>query len=149
MADCGVILLRRPPLAVLLSSTLLAAFAQPQGPALAALTGSTLRGEVVLLYFWHTQCVPGLQKMGSCATTRRGGASRSLVLINTNRDRADALAYLQTLRDVDRRRMLPMALWSGNLAYGGGSAASTTSPRCGCNRQPGRRRRTACRAHQR
>lgn len=136
-------MLRRPLIALLLSSTLLAGFAQAQPqepPPPPRLTGSTLtgqpfaldalRGKVVLLYFWQTQCVPCLQKMGELRDNAAGWRNKpfALVLINTDRNRADALAYLQTLRDTDRQRMLPMALWTGDLAYGGGLAAPTTAP---------------------
>jgi thiol-disulfide isomerase/thioredoxin len=128
-------LLPRLPLLLALCAGL--AQAQSQTPRL---TGSTLdgqrfaldalRGKVVMLFFWNTDCVPCIQKMPELRANAAGwrGKPFELVLVSTDRDRAAALGYLQTLRQVDKGMPALTALWSGDLVYAGGWAAPVAVP---------------------
>ena len=118
------------PLLLFLS---LSAAAQPGQPA--RLDGNTLegrpfslealRGKVVMLFFWNTDCVPCLQKMPELRANAAGwrGKPFELVLVSTDRDRAAALGYLQTLKQVDRSGTPLAALWLGDVRVSGGLAA--------------------------
>jgi len=89
-----------------------------------------LRGKVVMLFFWNTDCVPCLQKMPELRANAAGwrGKPFELVLISTDRDRAAALGYLQTLKQVDRNTPGLPALWAGDLRFGGGVAVPAGVP---------------------
>lgn len=85
----------------------------------------TLRGKVVMLFFWNTDCVPCLQKMPELRANAAGwrGKPFELVLVSTDRDRTAALGYLQTVKQVDRSGIPMASLWLGDLRPGGGLAA--------------------------
>jgi thiol-disulfide isomerase/thioredoxin len=130
-------MLRRLLPILFLLLALCAGQAQAQVPRL---TGSTLdgqrfslealRGKVVMLFFWNTDCVPCIQKMPELRANAAGwrGKPFELVLISTDRDRSAALGYLQTLRQIDKAMPGPTALWTGDLAYAGGLAAPGAVP---------------------
>jgi thiol-disulfide isomerase/thioredoxin len=91
---------------------------------------SELRGKVVMLFFWNTDCVPCIQKMPELRANAMGWKAKpfEMVLISTDRDRASALSYLQTLRKIEKDGPQAMALWSRDLSYGGGLTAPATVP---------------------
>ena len=89
-----------------------------------------LRGKVVLLFFWNTDCVPCLQKMPELRANAAGwrGKPFELVLVSTDRDRAAALGYLQTLKQIDRNGPAMPVLWAGDLRFGSGLATPANVP---------------------
>ena len=113
----------------------LSATAQP-----ARLSGNTLdgqrfsldalRGKVVMLFFWNTDCAPCIQKMPELRANAAGwrGKPFELVLISTDRERANALAYLQTLKQIEKNGPPMPALWAGDLTFGAPLAAPTAVP---------------------
>ncbi len=114
----------RPLLTALLWFLCLAANAQP-----ARLDGNTLdgqpfsldalRGKVVMLFFWNTDCAPCIQKMPELRANAMGwrGKPFELVLISTDRDRAAALSYLQTLKQIEKGGPGMPSLWAGDLKF--------------------------------
>ncbi|PTT93121.1 TlpA family protein disulfide reductase [Pelomonas sp. HMWF004] len=104
------------------------------------LTGSTLdgqpfslaalRGKVVMLFFWNTDCVPCVQKMPELRANAAGwrGKPFELVLVSTDRERAAALGYLQTLRQVEPNGSALPALWAGDLRWTAPLAAPAAVP---------------------
>lgn len=80
-----------------------------------------LRGRVVMLFFWNTDCVPCLHKMPELRANAAGWRGRpfELVLVSTDRDRAAALGYLQTLKAVARADPAMPVLWAGDLRFSG------------------------------
>jgi thiol-disulfide isomerase/thioredoxin len=125
-------------LTALLLSISFAASAQPLQPA--RLEGNTLdgqrfslealRGKVVMLFFWNTDCTPCIQKMPELRAHAAGwrGKPFELVLISTDRDRAAALSYLQTLKQIERNGPAMPALWAGDLKFAAPLAAPATVP---------------------
>jgi len=125
----------RTLLATLLLTLSFAATAQP-----AKLDGNTLdgqrfsldalRGKVVMLFFWNTDCVPCLQKMPELRANAMGwrGKPFELVLISTDRDRSAALGYLQTLKQIEKNGPAMPALWAGDLRFGAPLSAPTAVP---------------------
>jgi thiol-disulfide isomerase/thioredoxin len=121
--------------ALLLSIVSLSAAAQP-----ARLDGNTLdgqrfslealRGKVVMLFFWNTDCTPCIQKMPELRANAAGwrGKPFELVLISTDRDRAAALSYLQTLKQIDKSGPAMPALWAGDLKFAAPLAVPATVP---------------------
>lgn len=89
-----------------------------------------LKGKVVMLFFWNTNCVPCVQKMPELRANAMGWKSKpfEMVLISTDKDRAAALAYLQTLRQIEKGGPQATALWSGDLKYGAGLSAPASVP---------------------
>jgi len=120
---------------LLLSLAGLAAHAQP-----ARLNGNTLdgqpfsldalRGKVVMLFFWNTDCAPCIQKMPELRANAMGwrGKPFELVLVSTDRDRAAALGYLQTLKQIEKGGPAMPALWAGDLKFGAPLSAPATVP---------------------
>lgn len=110
--------------ALLFSLLSLSAFAQP-----VRLDGNTLdgqrfsldalRGKVVMLFFWNTDCAPCIQKMQELRANAMGwrGKPFELVLVSTDRDRAAALGYLQTLKQIEKGGPAMPALWAGDLKF--------------------------------
>jgi thiol-disulfide isomerase/thioredoxin len=125
----------RPLITALLLFISLSAAAQP-----AKLNGNTLdgqrfslealRGKVVMLFFWNTDCTPCIQKMPELRANAAGwrGKPFELVLISTDRERANALAYLQTLKQIEKNGPPMPALWAGDLTFGAPLAAPATVP---------------------
>lgn len=89
---------------------------------------ASLRGKVVMLFFWRTDCAPCLQKMPELRANAAGWRGRpfELVLINTDRERAAALDYLQTVKQVDRSGMPLATLWLGDQRLDGSLATLST-----------------------
>ena len=99
----------RPFIALLLTVAAWSANAQPLQLSGPTLDGSTfnlqaLRGRVVMLFFWNTDCVPCVQRMPELRANAAGwrGKPFTLVLVSTDRERQSALAYVRTLRQVDK-----------------------------------------------
>lgn len=121
--------------ALLLSLASLAAAAQP-----ARLKGSTLdgqpfslealRGKVVMLFFWNTDCAPCIQKMPELRANALGwrGKPFALVLVSTDRDRNAALGYLQTLKAIEKNGPPMPSLWAGDLSFSAPLAAPAAVP---------------------
>lgn len=89
-----------------------------------------LRGKVVMLFFWNTDCVPCLQKMPELRANAAGWRGRpfELVLVSTDRDRAAVLGYVQTLKSIEKGGQPMPALWSGDLRYVAPLAAPAAVP---------------------
>lgn len=89
-----------------------------------------LRGKVVLLFFWNTDCAPCVQKMPELRANAAGwrGKPFELVLISTDRDRAAALGYLQTLKAIEKNGPPMPALWAGDLRFTAPLAAPAAVP---------------------
>lgn len=89
-----------------------------------------LRGKVVMLFFWNTDCVPCLQKMPELRANAAGwrGKPFELVLVSTDRDRAAVLVYMQTLKQIEKNGPPMPALWAGDLSYGAPLAAPAAVP---------------------
>jgi len=120
---------------LLLSLVSLTAHAQP-----AKLSGNTLdgqpfslesqRGKVVMLFFWNTDCAPCIQKMPELRANALGwrGKPFELVLVSTDRDRSAALAYLQTLKQIEKNGPPMPSLWAGDLKFAAPLAAPAAVP---------------------
>ena len=125
----------RPLITALLLFISLSAAAQP-----AKLNGNTLdgqrfslealRGKVVMLFFWNTDCTPCIQKRPELRANAAGwrGKPFELVLISTDRERANALAYLKTLKQIEKNGPPMPALWAGDLTFSAPLAAPATVP---------------------
>ena len=125
----------RPLITALLLFVSLSAAAQP-----ARLSGNTLdgqrfsldalRGKVVMLFFWNTDCASCIQKMPELRANAAGwrGKPFELVLVSTDRERANALAYLQTLKAIEKNGPAMPALWAGDLVFGAPLAAPAAVP---------------------
>lgn len=89
-----------------------------------------LRGSVVMLFFWNTDCAPCIQKMPELRANAAGwrGKPFVLVLVSTDRDRTAALSYLQTLRAIEKNGPAMPSLWAGDLRFGAPLAAPAAVP---------------------
>jgi thiol-disulfide isomerase/thioredoxin len=134
---------RRPAFALTysLALSLLMALSLPAAAQLAPkLSGTTLdgqrfsldalRGKVVMLFFWNTDCVPCVQKMPELRANAAGwrGKPFQLVLVSTDRSRAAALGYLDTLRQIDKATLPLPVLWAGDAVFGAPLAAPAAVP---------------------
>jgi peroxiredoxin len=74
------------------------------------------RGRVVMLFYWNTSCVVCLEKMPELRANAAGWRARPfvLVLVNTDRRRADVEAYVQAI-EPDAVKV-PL-LWAGEVGY--------------------------------
>lgn len=113
----------------------LSASAQPlklSGPTLdgAAFNLQSLRGRVVMLFFWNTDCVPCVQRMPELRANAAGwrGKPFTLVLVSTDRDREAARGYVRTLRQVDKEAVDAPLLWAGEQRLGGGLTLPASVP---------------------
>lgn len=90
----------------------------------------SLRGRVVMLFFWNTDCVPCVQRMPELRANAMGwrGKPFTLVLISTDRDRQAALGYVRTLRQVDKQAVDTPLLWAGEQRLGGGLTVPPSVP---------------------
>lgn len=126
--------------ALLIAATTLLAAAAPAHAAPLQLSGPTLdggrfdlqalRGRVVMLFFWNTDCVPCVQRMPELRANAAGwrGKPFTLVLVSTDRDRQTALGYLRTLRQVDKAAVDTPMLWAGELKAGGSLTVPSSVP---------------------
>lgn len=89
-----------------------------------------LRGKMVMLFFWNTDCTPCIQKMPELRANAQGwrGKPFELVLVSTDRDRAAALGYLQTLKQIEKKGPAMPALWAGDLKFTAPLAAPAAVP---------------------
>jgi len=125
----------RPFIALLLTVAAWSANAQPlqlSGPTLDGSTFNlqTLRGRVVMLFFWNTDCVPCVQRMPELRANAAGwrGKPFTLVLVSTDRERQSALAYVRTLRQVDKAAVDTPFLWAGEQRLGAGLTVPASVP---------------------
>ncbi|MFG6467507.1 TlpA family protein disulfide reductase [Roseateles sp. BYS87W] len=97
---------------------------QLSGPTLEgrAFDLQALRGQVVMLVFWNTACVPCVQRMPELRANARGwrGQPFRLVLVSTDRDRDAVQAYVRTLRQVEGEPVDTPFLWAGEQHLAGG-----------------------------
>lgn len=80
---------------------------------------SQLRGKVVMVFFWNTDCAVCLQKMPELRANAAGwrGKPFELVLVNTDKRRSDVEAYAPAVRQTEPTSpRLPM-LWVGDPGY--------------------------------
>lgn len=110
--------------------------AEPEAPPL-ALKGKTLdgrsvdlgqlRGKVVMVFFWSTECAVCLQKMPELRANAAGwrGKPFELVLVSTDRRRTDVEQYAQAVRQIEPNAPALATLWTGDASYADslGSAA--------------------------
>ncbi len=96
--------------------------AAPEAATGTALDGQafTLRagdGRVRVLMFWRTDCAVCLSKMPELRANAEGWRQRpfDLVLINTDRQRAEAQAYDRLRRDISGRQGPLISAWAGDL----------------------------------
>lgn len=122
-------------IAFFLAAATWSAGAQPlqmAGPTLDgdAFNLQSLRGRVVMLFFWNTDCVPCVQRMPELRANAMGwrGKPFTLVLVSTDRERQAALAYVRTLRQVDKTAVDTPLLWAGEQRLGGGLAVPASVP---------------------
>lgn len=89
-----------------------------------------LRGKVVMLFFWNADCAPCIQRMPELRANAAGwrGKPFELVLISTDRDRAAALSYLQTLKQIEKNAPPMPALWVGDLSLAAPLAVPAAVP---------------------
>ena len=125
----------RPFIALLLTVAAWSANAQPLQLSGPTLDGSTfnlqaLRGRVVMLFFWNTDCVPCVQRMPELRANAAGwrGKPVTLVLVSTDRERQSALAYVRTLRQVDKAAVDTPFLWAGEQRLGAGLTVPASVP---------------------
>lgn len=101
--------------------------ATPAAPV--ALAGQTLegqavdlaqwRGKVVMLFYWNTGCAVCLEKMPELRANAAGWRAKPfvLVLVSTDRRRADVEAYLRTVRAIEPDAAKVPLLWAGEAGY--------------------------------
>lgn len=94
-----------------------------------ALAGKTLqgqaidlaqwRGKVVMLFYWNTSCVVCLEKMPELRANAAGWRAKPfvLVLVSTDRRRADVEAYLRTVQAIEPDAVQVPLLWAGEAGY--------------------------------
>ena len=89
-----------------------------------------LRGRVVMLFFWNTDCVPCVLRMPELRANAMGWRAKpfTLVLVSTDRDRQAALGYVKTLRQVDKAAVDTPFLWAGEQRLGGGLTVPSSVP---------------------
>ena len=78
---------------------------------------SRLKGKVVMLFFWSTDCVPCVQRMPELRANALGWKNKAfeLVTISLDRTRKPALDYLRTLKAVEGDGVVTVPLWRGDL----------------------------------
>ncbi len=99
----------------------------PPASATGGFSGTTLQGEpfaleqrkgrVVMVVLWRTDCPVCLDKMQELRENARGWKDKpfDLVLINLDRERADAAAHDQARRLVDSSKAPLWSLWRGDV----------------------------------
>ncbi len=92
-----------------------------QGRTLAgqALNLTALRGKVVLVVFWSTECAVCRDKMPELRANAKGWNSSpfELVTVSVDRRQKDALAYDQLVVETIPMLRPALTLWSGDTAY--------------------------------
>jgi peroxiredoxin len=104
--------------------------ATPAAPATAvslvgkALDGQAIdltqwRGKVVVVFYWNASCVVCLEKMPELRANAAGWRAKPfvLVLVSTDRRRADVEAYMRTVQAVEPDAVKFPLLWAGEAGY--------------------------------
>ena len=80
---------------------------------------AALRGKVVLVLFWSTDCAVCRDKMPELRANAQGwnGKPFELVSISFDRREQDALDYEKLVATLAPSQHRPVALWAGNSAY--------------------------------
>ena len=83
-----------------------------------ALDVSTLRGKVVMVFYWNTGCSVCMQKMAELRANAAGwrGKPFELILVSTDAQRLDAQNHARLVRLIDAQSTLP-TLWMGDPDY--------------------------------
>lgn len=114
-------------LAAALAAAIPAVSAQPAAPP--ALTARTfdgkpfdlasLKGKVVLLMFWSTDCAVCRDKMPELRANHEGWKGRpfELVLVSTDKRMEDVVAYEQVIARTVPKSQRFVQLWTGDAAY--------------------------------
>ena len=91
------------------------------GPSLdgKATSLAALRGKVVMLVYWRTDCAVCRDKMPELRANAQGWRGRpfELLLVNADRQRADLLAYDQTVAALLPAEQRFTTLWRGDPSY--------------------------------
>jgi peroxiredoxin len=112
--------------AVLLAAPLAPVQAQPAAPAIQgktlegkAFSLASLKGKVVLVMFWSTDCAVCRDKMGELRRNYQGWAGQpfELVLVNTDARMADLQAYEKIISLSVPVKQRFVQLWSGEPGY--------------------------------
>lgn len=77
------------------------------------------KGKVLMVFYYSTACVPCLQKMPELRANAAGWRNKpfEMVLINVDRKREDALAYVQAVRQVEPKSVRFINLWAGDPQF--------------------------------
>lgn len=89
---------------------------------------SQMRGKVVMVFFWNTDCAVCLQKMPELRANAAGwrGKPFELVLVNTDKRRSDVEAYARVVRQIEPAAPRFPMLWIGDPGYGDTLASRPT-----------------------
>lgn len=84
-----------------------------------ALALTALRGKVVLVVFWSTECAVCRDKMPELRANAKGWSSSpfELVTVSLDRRQKDALAYDQLVVETTPMARPALTLWSGDSTY--------------------------------
>lgn len=116
----------RITLMLLLWGTGLPASAEPEpfelrGTTVAgrSFTSQALRGKVVMLFYWSTDCAVCRSKMAELRANAQGWRGRpfELVLVSEDRRRADLVAYDQAWTATQDAALQPPSLWAGEAGF--------------------------------
>lgn len=96
----------------------------------APLHSAALRGQVLLIVFWRTDCAPCIQRLQELRETAAGWRQQAfrLVLINQDRDRAAAQAYWATLQKTRSAAANVSSAWAGDVQLRGVELPQTQLP---------------------
>jgi thiol-disulfide isomerase/thioredoxin len=77
------------------------------------------KGKVLMVFYYSTACVPCLQKMPELRANAAGWRHKpfEMVLVNVDRKREDALAYVQAVRQVEPKSVRFINLWAGDPQF--------------------------------
>jgi thiol-disulfide isomerase/thioredoxin len=84
-------------------------------PSGAAFEAARLKGKVVMVFFWSTQCGVCLSHMPELRANLGGwkGKPFELVTVNVDANRTDWLSYEKISTQTQTQSQQPIALWSG------------------------------------
>ena len=76
-------------------------------------------GKVVMVFYWNTSCVVCLEKMPELRANAAGWRAKPfvLVLVSTDRRRADVEAYMRTVQAIEPDAVKFPLLWAGEAGY--------------------------------
>ena len=77
------------------------------------------QGKVVMLFYWNSGCVVCLENMPELRANAAGWRAKPfvLVLVSTDRRRADVEAYLRTVQAIEPDAAKVPLLWAGEAGY--------------------------------